>query len=124
MSIPAFPRPRPPRKVLDGRYTRLEPIGPQHAADLFRACAGPDNVSRFEWLFETPPKDEAEIAAWIEKVRVPEDPLVFAVSDRASAIASRQSPCAGYHKGLLQFIPAVHHERSVLGHVFADRTAL
>ena len=26
--------------------------------------------------------------------------------------------------GLLQFIPAVHYERSVLGHVFADRTAL
>ena len=84
MTKPAFPRPRPPRAAIEGRYTRLEPIGPQHAADLYRACAGADNVPRFDWLFETPPKDEAEIAAWIDKVRVPEDPLVFAVIDRAS----------------------------------------
>lgn len=84
MTKPAFPRPRPPRAAIEGRYTRLEPIGPQHAADLYQACAGADNVSRFDWLFETPPKDEAEIAAWIGKVRVPEDPLVFAVIDRAS----------------------------------------
>ncbi|MDA0225760.1 MAG: GNAT family protein [Proteobacteria bacterium] len=84
MSHSVFPRPRPARTTLAGRYTRLEPIGVQHAADLYRACAGAGNAARFDWLFETPPKDEAEIRAWIGKVAVLEDPLCFAVIDAAS----------------------------------------
>jgi len=84
MTDPAFPRPRPARTTLAGRYARLEPIGVQHAADLYRACADAGNATRFDYLFETPPKDEAEIRAWIEKVGVPEDPLCFAVIDGAS----------------------------------------
>ena len=30
---------RPQRSVLDGRYVRLEPLGPEHAADLWAASS-------------------------------------------------------------------------------------
>ena len=40
----------PQRIVLDGRYTRLEPLGPQHEADLFARHIFEDlGYRRFEW---------------------------------------------------------------------------
>lgn len=70
--------------MLEGRYARLEPLGAQHAERLYAACAGADNAPRFAYLFEDPPADVDEIRAWIDKVSRPEDPLFFAVIDRAS----------------------------------------
>jgi RimJ/RimL family protein N-acetyltransferase len=79
-----LPRPRPARAVLEGRYARLEPIGLQHAAGLYAACGGADNATRFDYLSESPPAREADIHAWIDKVASQDDPLFFAVLDRAS----------------------------------------
>jgi RimJ/RimL family protein N-acetyltransferase len=80
----ALPRPRPSRTVLEGRYARLEPIGRQHAAGLYAASSGARNAARFDYLAESPPARESDIHAWIEKVALPDDPLFFAVLDRAS----------------------------------------
>ncbi len=38
--------------MLDGRYARLEPIGPQHVADLYRAASTGDAKQRFTYLFD------------------------------------------------------------------------
>jgi RimJ/RimL family protein N-acetyltransferase len=89
MSAPAPARP-PQRVVIEGRYTRLEPLAPSHAADLYCAAAGEDQ--RFAYLFEGPPASEAAMADWIARALAKDDPLYFAVIDRATGRAEgRQS---------------------------------
>jgi RimJ/RimL family protein N-acetyltransferase len=92
MSLPSLPRPRPERVVLDGRYARLEPIGPSRVADLYRASHEGDAERRFTYLFEQPPQSEAEMAAYVDQVSALEDPMVWAVIDKARGTAEgRQS---------------------------------
>ena len=80
----------PERLTLTGRYTRLEPIGPRHASDLFRAASGDE--PRFAYLFESAPPTERAMAEWIDRVRSKDDPLTFAVVDLATGRAEgRQS---------------------------------
>lgn len=81
---PAPPWPRPVRRSLEGRWTRLEPLGLQHAADLHAASAQPGAEERFRWLFEDPPPDLEATRAWVARVAALEDPLFFAVLDRAT----------------------------------------
>lgn len=86
MSQPQPARPAE-RTVLEGRYARLEPLAPAHAADLFAAASAPGGAERFAWLFEYPPADAAQMAAWVERVSSEPDPMLFAVIDRASGRA-------------------------------------
>jgi RimJ/RimL family protein N-acetyltransferase len=89
MSAPSPAQP-PQRAVLEGRYCRLEPIGPQHAADLYRASKGQEQ--RFTYLFESPPASEAAMADWIARAAAKDDPMYFAVIDTATNRAEgRQS---------------------------------
>ena len=56
------PRPFPERKVLDGRYCRLEPLDVgKHGADLWGSMAGADSV--WAYLPAFPPKERAEYEA-------------------------------------------------------------
>ena len=87
-----LPRPTPTRVILDGRYTRLEPIGSQHVADLYRASRDGDAGQRFTYLFSRQPQSEAELAAEIVKSAGSGDPMWWTVIDRASGAAEgRQS---------------------------------
>jgi RimJ/RimL family protein N-acetyltransferase len=80
--------PRPTRHVMEGRYTRLEPLDPaRHEADLLRSAQEPGADDRFRYLFETTPADAASFHAWIEKAATSEDPLFFAVIDKATGRA-------------------------------------
>ena len=79
-----LPRPRPERIAIEGRYARLEPLGAQHAADLYAACAGAENRSRFDYLFELPPAKLPDMEEWVGRASQSSDPLYFAVIDRAS----------------------------------------
>jgi RimJ/RimL family protein N-acetyltransferase len=89
MSVPSPARP-PGRVVLNGRYARLEPIGPQHVADLFRAAGGQEQ--RFTYLFEDAPATESLMAEWVGRAMAKDDPLTFAVVDTATGLAEgRQS---------------------------------
>lgn len=82
------PRPRPERKVLEGRYVRLEPLDPaRHGPDLFVASSGPGADDRFRYLFETSPRDEAEFEPWLSKAAGSDDPLFFAVVDQETSRA-------------------------------------
>jgi RimJ/RimL family protein N-acetyltransferase len=71
--------------VLDGRYTRLEPIGPQHVASLYRAIAL--DPSRFDYLLSEPPASEAALAASTQQVMAQADPMMWAVVDKSTGTA-------------------------------------
>ena len=85
------PRPRPERKVLEGRYVRLEPLSAAlHGDGLYEAATA--EAERFRWLFEARPDSRAAFQPWLEKVEASEDPLFFTVIDKASGkIAGRQT---------------------------------
>jgi RimJ/RimL family protein N-acetyltransferase len=79
-----MPRPRPTRVALDGHWCRLEPLDPaRHGDTLFAASMAPGAETRFRWLFEAPqPRDVFD--AWLARMAASDDPLVFAVIDRAT----------------------------------------
>jgi RimJ/RimL family protein N-acetyltransferase len=87
------PRPAPERRVLDGRYVRLEPLDAQrHGDGLFAASAVIDADSRFRWLMEYPPTSRDAFTPWLDKSQASQDPLFFAVIDKLSGkIAGRQA---------------------------------
>ncbi|ENT59829.1 hypothetical protein B968_02064 [Brucella suis F8/06-3] len=86
-------RPKPERKIFEGRYVRLEPLNAQkHGDELFAASSVEDAEQRFTWLFETPPATRAEFEPWLDKASKSDDPLFFAVIDKASGkVAGRQA---------------------------------
>ncbi len=87
------PRPRPERKVLEGHYVRLEPLSASaHGDGLYEAATIANADERFRWLGETPPESRAAFQPWLEKAEASEDPLYFAVIDKASGkVAGRQT---------------------------------
>lgn len=88
MSTPMPAKGPPQRIVLEGRYTRLEPLGLQHVGGLWRAA----EPERFRYLFDLPPETEADMAAYVQTVAPKDDPLFYAVVDRATGEAQgRQS---------------------------------
>ncbi len=87
------PVPRPERKVMEGRYVRLEPLSAdKHGDGLFAVADAEDADARFRWLFESRPESREAFQTWLEKVEASQDPLFFAVIDKASGkIAGRQT---------------------------------
>jgi len=86
---PKLPCPRPGRTVLEGRYARLEPVAPAHAAGLLAASAA---AKSFDYLFDVPPQGAQDILAWIARNAAAEDLMVHAVVDKATGVAGgRQS---------------------------------
>ncbi len=77
----------PQRIVLDGRYVRLEPLGPQHVAGLYRAATTADGQQRFDYLFEFAPQSEADMAGFVQTAAAKDDPLMWAVVDNAAGTA-------------------------------------
>lgn len=81
------PRPRASRIVLEGAYCGLEPLDPlRHGDDLFAGTMGPGAEERFRYLFDVP-QDRAAFSGWLERSAATEDPLFFAVVDRATGRA-------------------------------------
>lgn len=87
------PRPRPERKVLEGRYVRLEPFSAaRHGDGLYEASAVSDIDSRFAWLPDYPPESRQAFQSWLDKAEASEDPLFFVLIDKASGkVAGRQT---------------------------------
>ena len=98
MSDPHPANSRPQRTVLAGRYVRLEPLDPRHAADLYRAASAPGADQRFQWLLEHPPADETELAQWVTSAAAKDDPLMFAVVDA-------ETGRAGGRQALMRIVP-------------------
>ncbi len=87
------PRPRPERKILQGRYVRLEPLNAvQHGDGLYEASAVSDIDSRFAWLPDYPPENRAAFQPWLDNAETSNDPLFFTLIDEASGkVAGRQA---------------------------------
>ncbi len=85
--------PRPERKVLEGRFVRLEPLdAARHGDGLYEASSVEDAADRFRWLFDYPPESREAFQPWLDKAVPSEDPLFFAVIDKASGkVAGRQT---------------------------------
>lgn len=81
---------RPQRQMLEGRYVRLEPLGPEHADDLWAASSDAGAAERFRYLFSHAPASLAEQQARISSSLSEDDPLAFAVVDRATGRAGGQ----------------------------------
>lgn len=80
--------PRPQRTVLDGRYARLEPLAPErHESELFDSARQPGAEARFAYLFDEVPADAHAFRSWIERAASGDDPLFFAVIDKATGRA-------------------------------------
>jgi RimJ/RimL family protein N-acetyltransferase len=83
MSPPRPAKSAPGRVVLDGRYVRLEPIGPQHVSGLWQAT----EAERYRYLPDPPPADESELGRWAMVAASKDDPLTFVVIDRRTGVA-------------------------------------
>ncbi|HPU52597.1 MAG TPA: GNAT family protein [Burkholderiaceae bacterium] len=78
------PCPRPQRVPLEGAWCRLEPLdAARHGDELFEASMAPGAEARFRYLFESP-GDRADFDRWLARAAAADDPLAFAVIDRAS----------------------------------------
>ena len=78
----------PERIVLEGRYARLEPLDPvRHRDDLYTASTPPDGAARFRYLSDPEPDSLATFETWLAGAAASEDPLFFAVIDRATGRA-------------------------------------
>lgn len=76
---------RPQRIAIEGRYIRLEPIGIEHLDGLWAAASQGDGPERFRYLGDLhAPQSRDELAAWIGTARQSEDPLYYALVDRAT----------------------------------------
>jgi RimJ/RimL family protein N-acetyltransferase len=84
MSAPRPALARPERIVLDGRYVRLEPADLRHLDGLWAASTDTDGPERYRYLFSEAPRTRDELAARIEANMKLEDPLYYAIVDKAS----------------------------------------
>ena len=104
-----LPRPRPQRTTLEGRYTRLEPLDRgRHFDSLLAASTAPDVAERFRYLFDEPPT-EATLEEWFSRMAQIDDPLFYAVVDRATG------RCEG-RQALMRTVP--EHGVTELGSIF------
>ncbi len=85
--------PAPERRVLEGRWCRLEPLDPaRHGDGLFDAVTGVEAERLHRYLPDPVPATRADLDAWMDAKAVSADPMFFAVIDGATArVEGRQS---------------------------------
>lgn len=95
-------RPRPPRRILEGRSCRLEPVDPErHAESLHEANLQDRSGRNWTYLPYGPFETLADYRDWMERTCLGDDPLFHAVIDtrtgRALGLASylRIDPAMG-----------------------------
>ncbi len=82
------PAPRPERITLEGRFVRLEPLdATKHTDDIYAASHGDNKHVIWQYLFEAPFPDRAAFKAHIERKAASEDPLFYAIIDKATGKA-------------------------------------
>jgi len=85
-AVEAGPARRPARVTLEGRFVRLEPLdAARHGPALWTNVAGADEV--WDYLFDEPSPDKASLVAGLARKAASEDPLFWAIVDKASGEA-------------------------------------
>ena len=83
------PAHRPQRVRLEGRAVDLVPLNAAaHADDLFDAANGPGKDPAWDYLFDGPYTDRAAFRVSIEAKAKSDDPLFYAIIDKASGRAT------------------------------------
>ncbi len=87
-----LPSPRPERRILEGRYLRLEPLTRAHAADLYASLPPTEAPALYRYLPDLPPAAVDELVDWAASSASSSDPLFFACVERVTGRAvGRQS---------------------------------
>jgi len=87
-SVSATVAKRPQRTTLDGRVIRIVPLDPvAHAGTLYDAARGEENIGLWLYLFEGPFATRADFEAHLKQKAGSDDPLFFAILDKASGDA-------------------------------------
>lgn len=82
--LDATPAKRPGRVVLEGRYVTLKPLDAElHGEALWEATRGEQNDSLWRYLAEGPFHDRGDFDTTLKSMAASEDPLFFAIIDRA-----------------------------------------
>jgi RimJ/RimL family protein N-acetyltransferase len=82
------PAKRPQRWTLQGRLVTLTPLDPvAHGDALYEATRGEAGDKLWRYLFEGPFPTRAELDVHLQRAATSEDPLFFAILDRASGEA-------------------------------------
>ena len=119
--------PAPEAMTLAGRWARLAPLAPAHAAPLHAAFAAEDRV--WDFMGYGPFPDEAAYAAWVAAAAAGSDPRFFAIRDMArpdpSGVAAlmRADPAHGAIEiGHVCLAPALQRTRAASEaiHLLAD----
>jgi len=86
--VDATPAKRPQRTTLDGRLVKVVPLDPAaHADALFEGSRGKENEHLWLYLFEGPFPTRASFDSHLQQKASSEDPLFFAILDKASGNA-------------------------------------
>ena len=86
--VDAHPAPRPERRALSGRFVDLVPLDPKvHAESLWAESHGQTKDAIWQYLFEPPFPDFESFKAHLERKAASEDPLFFAIVDKATGKA-------------------------------------
>jgi RimJ/RimL family protein N-acetyltransferase len=88
-SVGGFPAKRPGRTTLEGRLVMLAPLDPAaHGDALYEATRGEGGDQLWLYLFEGPFPDRAAFDLHLQRAAASDDPLFFAILDRASGYAA------------------------------------
>jgi RimJ/RimL family protein N-acetyltransferase len=88
LAIDAHPALRPERVVLHGCDIDLEPLNTsRHGASLFEAIGRHEHDSLWTYMFDGPFPNRSAFDASIERLAASDDPLCWAIVDRASCLA-------------------------------------
>ena len=94
--------PRPPRSAMEGRFCRVEPVGPErHASDLYAANSLDREGRNWTYLPYGPFTRIEDYRVWLDRASAGDDPLFHAIIERQSGhavgVASymRIDPAAG-----------------------------
>jgi RimJ/RimL family protein N-acetyltransferase len=83
---------RPSRVTLEGRFARLEPLDPmQHGRELYDATHGPEREAICAYIGDGPFSDFEGFRASLEAKAKSDDPLFFAIIDKADGQAKGYS---------------------------------
>ena len=86
--VPAHAASRPERRVLAGRFVRLEPLDPErHGASLWQETHGAGAAAFWQYLFDEPFADEKSFREFLVRKADSIDPLFYAIVDQASGRA-------------------------------------
>lgn len=91
------PRPMPDRVSLMGKHVTAEPIGPEHANDLFAALCGPDDGPL--WTYRPAPRPQTRVEF--------EDSVVRLLAEHPDSASFAFIPANGSAAGIATFFPCV-----------------